>query len=173
MSESQAGQSLWQRIDTALAAAFLAAMGEDGTYTTDVLAAVELTETWAPDKGPFPRLIVWSTVAETAIEGHGGAGKTHVKTVIPYFAVSIVDAASYTAARASAQTLHQRVIDVLRSGAAILATAQAADPNSAERAVRLTFDRGSSGIEIRGRQGPNQGIWRGLAIVAFQVETFV
>ena len=167
--------SLWERLDTALAAAFTAAMGEDGSYTTDVLAAVSVSETWDPDKGPFPRLILWSVVARPEIGSHGGGGQIHVTTTIPYMAVALCQGSSYAAARATTQTLFSRLIAVLRGGAAILATAQAADPTSPERAVRLTFDRGlgGSGIEIRGRQGSNNGIWRGLAVVAFSIETFI
>jgi hypothetical protein len=167
-------KSLWERLDAAFAAAFLASMGEEGEYTTDVLAAVSVNETWEPDKGPYPRLILWSIIARPTVTT-GGGGRTRAEVSYPYMAVALCQGSSYAETRATAQTLWQRMIETLGGWGAILAAAQGAEPTSTERASRLTFERGQggSGIEIRGRQGSNQGVWRGLAIVAFTVDTTI
>jgi hypothetical protein len=65
------------------------------------------------------------------------------------------------------------MLAVLARNAPILAAAMDADPASAERAVRVVFERGAgaSGIEVRGRQGANGGRYLGIALAAWVVET--
>ena len=164
--------SLWARLDAAFAAAFAGEMGTGGVYTSLRLQSVLVNEVWDPDKGDYPRLILYSTAARIGQSEHGGGGLARFDVTYPYMAVAVTAASSYEAARRDAQELFERMIAVLAAGAPILQAAMAADPGSTARAVRVLPDRsGASGIELRGRQGSNGGIWRGIAILAWSVET--
>ncbi len=166
--------SLWERLDAAFAAAFLAAMGPAGTYVDLALEDVAVNETWNPDAPPFPRLILYSTTSRLAQSEHGGGGVQRLDVAYPYMGVAIAQAGSYAAARAAAQTLFGRMLAVMQTPRPILAAAMAAEPTSTEEARRVLLDRsGASGIEVRGRQGANGGVWRGIAITAWLVETRV
>jgi len=163
--------SLWERLDAAFAEAFESAMGPDGAEDMPLLE-VQVSETWNPDAGPFPRLILYSTTSRIRQSEHGGGGVQRLDVDYPYLAVAIAQAGSYAEARAAAQTLFGRMLRVLQAPKPILAAAMAADPDSTEEARRVLLDRsGASGIEIRGRQGGNGGLWRGIAITAWVVET--
>lgn len=165
-----AALSLWARLDAAFAAAFRAQMGATADYLR--LRDVAVSETWNPDKGPFPRLILYSTTARIGASEHGGGGVRRLEVLYPYIAVAIAQADSYDAARDDAQALFGRMLGVLAGGGAILQTAMAADPTSTDEARRIMHERsGASGIEIRGREGGNAGLWRGIAIIAWGVET--
>ena len=166
------GLSLWGRLDDAFAAAFRAAMGVGGAYAALSLREVAVNETWNPDRGDFPRLILYSTSARIGASEHGGGGVRRLDVAYPYLAVAVTTATSYDTARDDAQELFERTLSVLAQSGAILAAAMAADPASTARAVRVTFERGgASGIEVRGREGPNGGRFLGIAITAWTVET--
>lgn len=165
--------SLWARLDAAFAAAFSDAMGIGGSYATLPLQEVAVNETWNPDRGDFPRMILYSTSARVGASEHGGGGTRRLDVAYPYLAVAVCAGATYSAARADAQELFGRMLAVLARNAPILAAAMDADPASAERAVRVVFERGAgaSGIEVRGRQGANGGRYLGIALTAWVVET--
>lgn len=154
--------ALWDRLDDALADAFEEIEG---------LTGVEVAESWNPDAETFPRLILFSTSARLEQTEHGGAGVVRVDATYQYMAVGITTGATYRAARRATQALFVAMVGTLKGSAAILQAAMAADTDSTERAIRIVLDRSNApGIEVRGRQGPNQGIYRGLAIVPFTVE---
>lgn len=165
--------SLWARLDLAFAAAFAGDMGVDGLYGDDLaLAEAAVNEVWDPDRGPWPRLILYSINARVTANEHGGGGVKRLNVVYPYLAVAVTTAPSYAAARADAQTLFERMLSVLAKAAPILQAAMAADSTSPAQAVRVAFGNGgASGIEVRGRQGPNAGRFLGIAIAAWNVET--
>lgn len=165
--------SLWARLDAAFAAAFLGEMGTGGTYPTLRLRDVAVNEQWNPDGGSYPRMILYSTVARVTQSEHGGGGMARLDLAYPYLAVGITSAETYEYARADAQELFSRMVQVLAQAGPILAAAKAADPASAEQARRVLFERGqgAAGIEIRARHGSERGPWVGLAIVAWTVET--
>lgn len=165
--------SLWERLDLAFVAAFNGDMGMAGVYSDELtLQEAVVNEVWDPDKGPWPRLILYSITADVGASEHGGGGVKRLDVAYPYLAVAVTTAGSYRAARADAQTLFDRMLAVLAKSGPILRAAMAADPNSTAQAVRVTFRRGgASGIEVRGRQGPNGGRFLGVAIAAWTVET--
>lgn len=165
--------SLWARLDAAFAAAFAAAMGEDGSYATLRLQEVAVNETWNPDRGDFPRMILYSTSARVGASEHGGGGTRRLDVAYPYLAVAVCTGTTYSDARTGAQELFGRMLAVLAQSSPILAAAMTADPASGERAVRVVFERGAgaSGIEVRGRQGANGGRYLGIALTAWVVET--
>lgn len=164
--------SLWTRLDSAFAAAFRLGMGPASAHTRLALLDVSVNETWDPDRGDNPRLILYSTSARLAQVEHGGGGVQRFDVTYPYMAVAVTQAATYAAARADAQELFGRMVHVLSGGGAILAAAMAADPTSTDEARRILPERnGASGIEVRGRQGANAGVHRGVAILAWSVET--
>ena len=165
--------ALWRRLDLAFAAAFRGDMGGGGLYGSLALADVAINEVWNPDAGDFPRLILYSIPARVSQSEHGGGGLRRSDVAYPYLAVAITTAPSYDAARADAQELFSRMLAVLAAPTPILQAAMAADPGSGEQAVRLTFERGAgaSGIEVRGRSGPNSGRFLGIAVLAWTVET--
>lgn len=164
--------SLWSRLDAAFAAAFAGEMGAAGVYSSLALADVQINEVWDPDHGEFPRLILYSITARVGASEHGGGGVKRLDVTYPYLAVAVTTAPSYAAARADAQELFERMLGVLAQGGAVLKAAMAADPLSAAQAARVGFERGgASGIEVRGRQGPNGGRFLGIAIAAWTVDT--
>jgi hypothetical protein len=164
--------SLWERLDSAFAAAFAGEMGIGGAYTSLTLRDVQVNETWNPDREPWPRLILYSTSARVGESEHGGGGVRRLDVTYPYLAVAIATGDSYATARADAQELFERMLAVLAKGGPILAAAMAAAPTSSAQATRIRFERGgASGIEVRGRQGSNGGRHLGVAIVAWTVET--
>jgi len=161
--------SLWERLDAAFAAAFGAQMGEEGAYSDLWLAEVQVNETWNPNAGPWPRLILYSTTSRIGQSEHGGGGVMRLDVGYPYLAVAVGPAArTYAEARVIAQTLFGRMLHVLKTPGPILAAATEADPQSTERAVRVLLDRsGASGIELR-LEG---SLWRPVALAAWLVET--
>lgn len=164
--------SLWERLDSAFAAAFAGEMGLGGVYASLALRDVQVNETWNPDREPWPRLILYSTSARVSESEHGGGGARRLDVGYPYMAVAIATGDSYAAARAGAQELFERMLTVLAKPAPILAAAMAMAPASTAQAARIRFERGgASGIEVRGREGANGGRRLGIALLAWTVET--
>lgn len=157
---------LWQSLDAATAAHLAAEMGEESAYTDNVIAAVEIGDTWNPDAAPRPAILIVSNEASLSSAGHGSG--PHVGAAYEYMIVAYGDADSHAAAKQLAQTLHARMIAALRKWPAILAAAQA-QTTTGEQADRLRFDR--SRIEVRGRQGATRGRYYGIAVVRYEVDT--
>jgi hypothetical protein len=157
--------SLWQALDTAILAAFTTQMGAASSYTTNKLAQLEIGDVWAPDTWTFPALLLVSNDAGLSSGPHGANATYH------YMAVMVLSAATHALAKQGAQELFRRGIDVIRTWPAILAAANAAITTGTEHPQRLLW--GDSRIEIRGRQGANKGLYLGIAVISFRVETTI
>ena len=83
--------SLWQRLDEAYLAAFVAAMGEAGGYTDLQIISAEIADTWKPET-PCPQLIVVSDEGTGEHAGHAGASAIRVAETLTYYAVAVTTA---------------------------------------------------------------------------------
>lgn len=159
--------SLWEALDEATANHLMAEMGPTGDYPDHQITAVEVGDTWNPDAGPRPAILIVSNDADLSSAGHGQGGP-HVGATYEYMVVAYTEAESYASAKRAAQTLHGRLIAAVRQWPPILAAAQAAT-TTGEHADRVRFDR--SRIEVRGRQGATRGRYYGIAVLRYEVDT--
>lgn len=167
------GATLWERLDDALIAAYTAAMGTPGDFDPEGEEAADplwvqvfaVGDTWNPDAGPFPALLLISNNADID-PGQHGAPIGATETTYRYMAVAVAEATSHGAARTAAQTLLYRMRKALQGWPATLAASYQA--GSGETADTLSV--GAMRIEVRGRQGPNRGRFLGIAVQQFSVE---
>lgn len=164
--------TLWERLDEALIDAFTAEMGVPGDYdpetdTPDPLwvEAFETGDTWNPDKGPFPALLLLSDSADID-PGQHGAPVGAVELSYPYMVVAVAELTTYAAARSAAQTMGFRIRQTLSKWPAILAAAHVSGTQETPQVLMLRRAR----IEVRGRQGSNRGRYLGIAVVQFSVD---
>lgn len=171
-----AAGTLWERLDDAILDEFETVMGVPSTYdpedeppvpTFDPLWVQVFTvgDTWDPDKGPYPALLLISNQMEID-PGQHGSPVGAVEASYDYMAIAVAEAASYSAGRTSAQALLYRMRQTMQRWPLIL---QAAHTSGArEFPQQLTLRRAR--IELRGRQGSNRGRWLAIAVVQFSVE---
>jgi len=166
--------TLWERLDDALLAAFEAAMGVPGDYDPEAdppdvadplwVQVFEAGDTWSPDKGPFPALLLICNQMEID-PGQHGSPIGAVEAEYSYMALAVAEAATYAGGRTDAQTLLYRMRQALHNWPAIINAAHTSGAAETPESIRLTRGR----IEMRGRQGSNRGRWLAIAIVQFSV----
>lgn len=157
--------SLWEALDAALIAAFDAGMGEDSSYEELQIVAAEVGDTWEPDASAKPALLLISNAATLSQTTHGAGAP--IDAALAYMAVAYAEAGTHSEAKIAAQTLHARMLDVLRTWPAIVAAAHAEAPSG--QAYRMRLQR--SLLEVRGRQGANRGRRLGIAVIRFDIDT--
>lgn len=159
--------SLWQRLDDAYLAAFVAAMGEGSSYVDLKIITAEIAPAWNPSRHPLPALILVSDEGTGEHNGHTGAAAIRVAETLSYYAVAVAEATSYRTAKANAQELHRRLRAVLATWPNILAAANAA-ASTGEAPIRQKWNR--HWIEVRGGQAGDHGKHYGIAVIAWTVE---
>jgi hypothetical protein len=168
--------TLWQRLDEALLEEFEDVMGvpaeydpedEPPTPTFDPLwvQAFAVGDTWDPDKGPFPALLLLSNQMDID-PGQHGSPVGAVDALYDYMAIAVAESATYAGGRNDAQALLYRMRQTLQRWPIILSAAF--DAGSREIPQQLALRRAR--IEMRGRQGSNRGRWLAIAVVQFSVE---
>ena len=162
-------ETLWPVLDAAFVALIDSEMGAGSGYADLKLAGVEIFETWDPDTGPYPRVLILSDLATVGPGGHGG-GQPHLDQVYTYRLVAIVQAATYSVARSNAQVLLARLRDAVRTNyAAILGTAA----DNTETPQNINWSR--SRIETRGRNKPGAtvGLFFGISELTIAIESTI
>lgn len=160
--------SLWEALDDTLIAAVEAQLGAAGSYPDLHVVAVAVDDTYDTDKADnLPGVLITSNRSEIAPEGHG-AGDPHVSVRYQYVIAAFAVGTGHRDARIAAQTLHARLIVLLRGWRAIIRDAQAAT-TSAEQAHQLRI-RGSF-VEVRARRDGARNKHIGAAYVRFDIET--
>lgn len=159
--------SLWQRLDDAYLAAFVAAMGEGSSYADLKVITAEIAPAWNPNRHPTPALILVSEEGTGEHNGHTGAAAIRVAETLSYYAGAVAEATSYRTAKANAQELHRRLRAVLATWPNILAAANAA-ASTGEAPIRQKWNR--HWIEVRGGQAGDHGKHYGIAVIAWTVE---
>ncbi len=159
--------SLWEALDDALIATFVAQMGEASAHADLQITGAEVGAAFDDEHTPMPAVLITSVRSEIAPESHGG-GDPHVGIRYQYVASAFVVDTGYRAAKIAAQTLHARMIATLRGWRAIIRDAQAATTTD-ETAHQLRI-RGSF-IEIHARQDNDAADHIGAAYVRFDIDT--
>lgn len=168
--------TLWERLDEALLDEFAAVMGVPDSYdpedevptpTFDPLwvQAFEAGDTWSPDRGPFPALLLLGNQMNID-PGQHGAPVGAVDATYDYIAIAVAESTTYAGGRTDAQALLYRMRQTLQRWPIILNAAYEA--GSREIPQQLGLNRAH--IEMRGRQGSNRGRWLAIAVVQFSVE---
>ena len=167
-----ATSTLWERLDEALIDAFEAEMGTPDDYDPDTdtpdplwVQVFEAGDTWNPDKGPFPALLLICNQMDID-PGQHGAPVGAVDAGYSYMALTVAEADTYADGRSAAQMLLYRMRQTLHGWPAILSAAH--EPGAAEIPQALSLTRAR--IEMRGRQGSNRGRWLAIAVVQFSVD---
>ncbi len=160
--------SFWARMDSAL----LSTLRSDlGNYETLTLRYGEIGEQWQPDKWAKPALIVYARDVRQSADEHGHGGLTRVTGRYAYVVTCVVENDSYATARSDAQEMMRRIVQVLRSWPALLATAQAADPDDAEQGRRLRWQMSTLRVEPRtSKSNSGAGTHWGVVSVLVEVE---
>ncbi len=164
--------TLWERLDDALLDAFEAEMGTPDDYDPDTdtpdplwVQEFEAGDTWNPDRGPFPALLLLSDTADID-PGQHGAPVGAVELSYAYTVVAVAELSTYATARAAAQTLLYRIRQTLSQWPAILTAAHVAGTQETPQQLSMRRAR----MEVRGRQGSNRGRYLGIAVVQFSVD---
>ncbi len=168
--------TLWERLDAALLGEFEDIMGQPAGYdpeddppvpTFDPLwvQTFEAGDTWNPDKGPFPALLLLGNRMDID-PGQHGSPVGAVDATYDYMAIAVAESTTYASGRTDAQTLLYRMRQTLQRWPLILQAAHTS--GSKETPQQLGLNRAH--IELRGRQGSNRGRWLAIAVVQFSVE---
>ena len=158
--------SLWERLDDAYLAAFVAAMSRSGDYTDLQIVTAEIADTWKPET-ISPQLIIVSDEGSGEHAGHAGASAIRVAETITYYAVAVAVADSQREAKRAAQELRRRMRSVLQGWPDILSSAAAAG-STGETPIRQKW--GKFWIQVRGRQSGDKGKHYGIAVHTWTVE---
>lgn len=109
-------ESLWADIDNYLKTYIAADMGVTSPYVTLQVTEVLLSDSFKPEKYNPPTIVIFSNNVRPITQGPHGDGEIHIFSEYRYFLAAVDDEqTTYATAKINAQTLIQRLREVIRS----------------------------------------------------------